>query len=178
MSLRQFCHLICDVRICSRKILLVKLCIYFECIIQVAENAIVVHYITKLLVVAHTIHSGNSLQQGMIFKLTIKIQYRILGLIKTRKQFIHDNDDFGLIAILKAIDDVLLVLFGGSVLVHHLLPKSQFSVGSLAKCNILTLARIWRSYKHLRRYNAYLIKELLIHYGNSLSWSNQLCLKL
>ena len=95
-------------------------------LVQLLDHTTVIQDQAVLLAGMQAVDPRNGLQQGVFLELAGQIKDRIAGSIKAGEQFIHHDDDLGMVAALKAIDQLLVVVFLGSEALHHGLPELLF----------------------------------------------------
>ena len=114
----------------------------------------------------------------MVLQLAVEIEHRVAGFVESRQEFVHDDDNLRLVAVLEAVDDARLVLFGRAVFIHHALPESHLHVRGLAECFVFPLPGVGRGDEHLRRDDADFVEKLLVENRDALARSHQLRLEL
>ena len=114
----------------------------------------------------------------MVLQLSVEIEHRVAGFVKSRQEFVHHNDNLRLIAVLEAVDDVRLILLGRAVHVHHAFPEGHLYVRGLAECLVFPFPGVGRGDEYLRRDDADFVEILLVENRDALARSHQLALEL
>src|SRR6266571_4849812 len=150
MPLRQLRNLRCDVGKRALQIGPVEVrqaAIEVQRVLEVLEHPRVIEDVAELLSLVYTVHSSDSLEQGVILERPSEVEHHVARRVEPGKEFVDDDDDLGLGAMLEAVNQLLVVLDLSAKPVHRLLPELVYVTAVLLVDVRLSLSIIGRRYQ-------------------------------